>query len=90
MRDTVYFTLPFNLQEHIHPKLYPLVLMNALLFSVWHIGYIVQPLMSGEWMALSKLAIALFYGLLLAAIRWRTHSTLCSFLSHGALNALMG
>ena len=80
----------FNLQERIHAAPYQVVLLNALLFSVWHIGYIVQPLMNGEWMALSKLVIALFYGLLLATIRWRTKSTLCSFLAHGALNACLG
>ena len=78
------------LQERIHAAPYQVVLLNALLFSVWHIGYIVQPLMNGEWMALSKLVIALFYGLLLATIRWRTKSTLCSFLAHGALNACLG
>ena len=30
----------FNLQERIHAAPYQVVLLNALLFSVWHIGYI--------------------------------------------------
>ena len=30
----------FNLQERIHAEPYQVVLLNALLFSVWHIGYI--------------------------------------------------
>ena len=46
--------------------------------------------MFGEWMALSKLAVALIYGLVLAYIRCRTKSTLCSIMAHAALNSFLG
>lgn len=80
----------YRLQEQMHSSRLRLILFNALLFSIWHLGYIVQPLAGGEWMALSKLPIAFVYGLPLAAIRSKTNSTLCTFLTHGALNALLG
>ena len=66
------------------------VVINALLFSLWHLGYIVNPPLCGEWMALGKLVVGLLYGLVLAYIRCRTKSTLCCILAHGAINSFLG
>lgn len=80
----------YRIQEQIHGRQSQIIMFNALLFSIWHLGYIVQPLLSGEWMALSKLIIAFVYGLLLATIRYKAKNTLCCCLAHGALNTLLG
>lgn len=80
----------YDLQQRIHRQTFHVIIVNALLFSVWHLGYIVNPLFCGEWMALSKLIVGLLYGLVLASIRSLTKSTLCCVLVHGALNSFMG
>lgn len=80
----------YVLQLRVHRQTFHVIIVNALLFSVWHLGYIVNPLFCGEWMALSKLIIVLIYGLVLASIRSITKSTLCCVLVHGALNSFMG
>ncbi len=76
----------YDIQQHIHRSMLSVVVINALLFSIWHLGYIVNPLLCGEWMALGKLVAGLLYGLVLAYIRFRTKSTLCCILLHGAIN----
>lgn len=80
----------YAVQERIHRNPYHVVAINAMLFAVWHLGYIVNPLLCGEWMALSKLVVGLYYGLALAFIRCRTKSTFCCVLAHGALNSFFG
>lgn len=45
-----------------------LVTANTTLFSFWHLGYIITPLLNGEYMALSKLLIGFIYGVVLAFI----------------------
>ena len=80
----------YDLQQRVHRQTFHVIIVNALLFSVWHLGYIVNPLFCGEWMALSKLIVGLIYGLVLASIRSITKSTLCCVLVHGALNSFMG
>lgn len=80
----------YAIQERIHHNPYHVVAINAMLFAVWHLGYIVYPLLCGEWMALNKLVVGLLYGLVLASIRCWTKSTLCCVLTHGALNSFLG
>lgn len=80
----------YDIQQRLHRHTSQIVVMNASLFAVWHLGYIMHPLLSGEWMALSKLLVGLVYGLLLAYIRSRTQSTVCCILTHGAMNAFIG
>ena len=80
----------YVLQQRVHRQTFHVIIVNALLFSVWHLGYIVNPLFCGEWMALCKLIVGLLYGLVLASIRSITKSTLCCVLVHGALNSFMG
>ena len=80
----------YDLQQRVHRQTFHVIIVNALLFSVWHLGYIVNPLFCGEWMALCKLIVGLLYGLVLASIRSITKSTLCCVLVHGALNSFMG
>ena len=80
----------YVLQLRVHRQTFHVIIVNALLFSVWHLGYIVNPLFCGEWMALCKLIVGLLYGLVLASIRSITKSTLCCVLVHGALNSFMG
>ena len=84
-RDHIY-----AIQQHLHRHTLQIVVMNALLFAVWHLGYIMHPLWCGEWMALSKLIVGFLYGLLLAYIRSRTQSTVCCILTHGAMNSFFG
>ena len=64
--------------------------VNAVLFSVWHLGYIIESLIAGEWMALSKLAIGLVYGIILCCIRLKTRNCYSGFWVHGVLNAFLG
>ena len=80
----------YDLQQRVHRQTFHVIIVNALLFSVWHLGYIVNLLFCGEWMALCKLIVGLLYGLVLASIRSITKSTLCCVLVHGALNSFMG
>ena len=80
----------YDLQQRVHRQTFHVMIVNALLFSVWHLGYIVNPLFCGEWMALCKLIVGLLYGLVLASIRSITKSTLCCVLVHGALNSFIG
>lgn len=80
----------YDIQQRRHHNAFHVITINALLFSVWHLGYIVHPLWCGEWMALSKLVVGLLYGWVLASIRYRTKSTLCCILAHGAFNSFFG
>ena len=80
----------YAIQQHLHRNTFQIVVVNASLFAVWHLGYIITPLWCGEWMALSKLLVGFLYGLLLAYIRSRTQSTACCILTHGAMNSFFG
>ena len=80
----------YAIQQHLHRNTFQIVVVNASLFAVWHLGYIITPLWCGEWMALSKLPVGFLYGLLLAYIRSRTQSTACCILTHGAMNSFFG
>ena len=80
----------YDFQQRVHRQTFHVIIVNAFLFSVWHLGYIVNPLFCGELMTLSKLIVGLLYGLVLASIRSITKSTLFCVLVHGALNSFMG
>ena len=62
-------------------------IMSAILFSIWHIGYVITPLLQGNLFALfSKMAVGLVYGLILGVVRMKTHNCYSTMLLHGVLN----
>ena len=62
-------------------------IMSAILFSIWHIGYVIAPLLQGNLFALfSKMAVGLVYGLILGIVRMKTHNCYSTMLLHGILN----
>ena len=82
--------LIWNLLKTVWSNENKVLLANAILFSVWHLGYIIPALIAGEWLALSKLAIGLVYGLILCLIRKKTGNCYSTMLVHGVLNAFLG
>ena len=52
--------------------------------------YIVSPLLKGEWMALSKLAIGYVFGLILGFARSKTKNCYSTILLHGLMNSFLG
>lgn len=77
----------WNRLEGIYEKPNTVMVLNALLFGVWHLGYIITPLMNGEWMALSKLVIGFAFGMILGFVRMKTKNCYSTFLVHGLLNS---
>ena len=67
-----------------------IVWINTILFSVWHLGYIIDGLIVGEWMALSKLVIGFVYGMIVCFVRKKTKNCYSTFLVHSILNAFLG
>jgi membrane protease YdiL (CAAX protease family) len=65
-------------------------LLSALLFMLWHIGYMLPSLASGNFVAVAwKLAAGLCYGLVLGALRLKTKNCYSTMLLHGVLNLFM-
>ena len=65
-------------------------LWSVMLFTVWHLGYMVQQLLSGNWVAvLWKLAAGLGYGIILGIVRIKTKNCYSTMLVHGVLNNFM-
>ena len=65
-------------------------LWSVALFTVWHLGYMLPQLLSGNWNAvLWKLAAGLGYGAVLGYVRMRTHNCYSTMLVHGVLNIFM-
>lgn len=67
-----------------------IIYLNALLFSFWHLGYIIPAIIAGKWMAFTKLGIGLLYGLILCYIRKNTKCCYSTILVHGIMNAFLG
>lgn len=76
-------------EEGIYEKPTTVMVLNAVLFGVWHLGYIISPLMNGEWMALSKLVIGFAFGMILGFVRMKTKNCYSTFLVHGLLNSFL-
>lgn len=63
---------------------------NVVLFAIWHIGYVVPSLLSGNWNAVVlKLAAGLGYGVVLSLLRLKTKNCYATVLAHGVLNLFM-
>ncbi len=63
---------------------------NVLFFTVWHTGYMLPHIASGNWSAvLWKLAAGFGYGAVLGFIRLRTKNCYSTMLAHGVLNMFM-
>ena len=66
-----------------------LILYTALLFAVWHVGYMVNALAEGNWVAVvSKVLVGFCYGLLLGWVRTKAGNCYASCLLHGLMNRL--
>lgn len=66
-----------------------LILYTALLFAVWHVGYMVNALAEGNWVAVvSKVLVGFCYGLLLGWVCTKAGNCYASCLLHGLMNLL--
>ena len=63
---------------------------SIVLFTVWHLGYMLPQLLSGNWAAVAwKLAAGVGYGAVLGALRLKTKNCYSTMLVHGVLNFFM-
>lgn len=63
---------------------------NVVLFTIWHIGYMVPNILSGSWKSVIwKLAAGLGYGVVLSLLRLKTKNCYATVLAHGVLNLFM-
>lgn len=63
---------------------------NVVLFTIWHIGYMVPNILSGNWnTVIWKLAAGLGYGVVLSLLRLNTKNCYATVLAHGVLNLFM-
>ena len=63
---------------------------NVVLFTIWHIGYVVPNILSGNWNAvILKLAAGLGYGVVLSLLRLKTKYCYATVFAHGVLNLFM-
>lgn len=66
-----------------------LILCTALLFAVWHVGYMANAIAEGNWFAvISKVMVGLCYGFLLGWVRVKTGNCYSTCLVHGLMNLL--
>lgn len=65
-------------------------LLNVLLFTLWHAGYMFPQMMAGDWAAVAmKMAAGAGYGLLLGLIRLKAGNCYAGMLAHGLANLFM-
>lgn len=63
---------------------------NVFLFTVWHLGYMVPHIISGNWNAVIwKLIAGIGYGAVLGFVRLKTKNCWTTILAHGVLNLFM-
>ena len=63
---------------------------NVILFTIWHIGYMIPHVLSGNITAVVwKLAAGLGYGTVLGFVRLKTKNCYATMLLHGVLNLFM-
>lgn len=65
-------------------------LWSVVLFTVWHMGYMIPQIMTGSWVpVLWKLAAGFGYGIVLGFVRLKTKNCYTSMMVHGILNVFM-
>lgn len=65
-------------------------LWSVVLFTLWHLGYMTDHLLTGNWVAVAwKLAAGLGYGVVLGFVRLKTKNCYAPMLLHGVLNIFM-
>lgn len=63
---------------------------SVVLFILWHLGYMIPQIISGNWIAvLWKLAAGAGYGAVLGFVRLHTKNCYSTILLHGVLNNFM-
>lgn len=80
----------WNRFESVMEKEISVYAWNVGLFTLWHLGYMMEHVMTGNWNAvLWKLAAGLGYALILGAIRLKTKNCYSTILLHGVMNVFM-
>lgn len=80
----------WSLFEESTSNLVTVFAWNVVLFTIWHIGYMVPNILSGNWNAVIwKLAAGLGYGVVLSLLRLKTKTCYATVLAHGVLNLFM-
>ncbi|MEA4823597.1 MAG: CPBP family intramembrane glutamic endopeptidase [Clostridiaceae bacterium] len=78
-----------RLNKTLNKEMYTF-LWSIVLFTVWHLGYMLPQLLSGEWIAVAwKLVAGAGYGTVLGFVRMKTKNCYSTMLVHGVLNIFM-
>lgn len=66
------------------------LIWNVVLFTVWHLGYMIPNIFSGNHSAVIwKLAAGMGYGITLSLIRYKAKNCWATIMVHGVLNLFM-
>ena len=78
-----------RLNKVLSKELYTYV-WSVVLFTIWHVGYMIPQLIAGNMTAvLWKLAAGVGYGVVLGFVRLKTKNCYATMLVHGVLNIFM-
>lgn len=88
--ETLFRGCLWNRLNAAFPKERSTFIWSVLLFAVWHLGYMLPHLVSGNWSAvLWKMAAGLGYGVVLGLLRLKTKNCYATMLLHAVLNTFM-
>lgn len=88
--ETLFRGVIWEYYEREEKNPYIVYIWNAVLFSVWHLGYVIPNILDGDWVVvMCKLGAGLGYGLILGFIRMKTKNVYATVLAHGVINLLM-
>ncbi|MEA4911835.1 MAG: CPBP family intramembrane glutamic endopeptidase [Oscillospiraceae bacterium] len=80
----------WNRLSGVLPRELYVYIWSVLLFSIWHLGYMVPQMIDGNWFAvMTKLAAGFVYGVILGFVRLKCKNCYAAMLVHGVLNAVM-
>lgn len=80
----------WNRLETVLSKEILVFIWSVILFTVWHIGYMIPQIVAGNITAIVlKLAAGLGYGTVLGIVRLKTKNCYATLLLHGVLNIFM-
>lgn len=64
-------------------------IVNAIVFGLWHIGYMATQLLQGSVFAIvSKVIVGIIYGFILGLVRLKTNNCYLTIIVHGMMNLL--
>ncbi len=80
----------WNELDKVHDSDDKVFLADAVLFGLWHIGYVYTNLINGDWFAvISKVLIGFGFGLILGVVRRKTKNCYSTMLLHGMMNIFL-